>query len=205
MPLLELTADSLETVPSSTFAAEQILERTDLQRLLRARIDTVIEDVLIVSEEFAEFTRGRRRVDLLGIDREGRPVVIELCYGLLVVTAGWTGARWGELTGLRRVNTHLDDGCLVIDPDTGCLHEGTHQLWIGPPKTPASARTITLPPFLIDLLQDHLNGQDGDFVFATLHRCWLRRSDFDRRVFRPAIDGTRQRPVQGTSDTTGFP
>lgn len=78
MPLFELTADSLETVPSSTFSAEQILERTDLQRLLRARIDAVIEDVLIVSEEFAEFTGARRRIDLLGIDREGRPVVIEL-------------------------------------------------------------------------------------------------------------------------------
>jgi hypothetical protein len=26
------------------------------------------------------------------------------CAGLLVVTAVWTGARWGELTGLRRVH-----------------------------------------------------------------------------------------------------
>ncbi|MFE6611702.1 tyrosine-type recombinase/integrase [Amycolatopsis sp. NPDC057786] len=116
------------------------------------------------------------------------------CYGLLVVTAGWTGARWGELTGLRRVNTHLDDGCIGIDPDTGCLHEGNHRLWLGPPKTPASARTITLPPFLIDLLRDHLDGHDGEFVFASPRRCWLRRSDFDRRVFRPAVDGNLQRP-----------
>ncbi|WP_125680946.1 hypothetical protein [Amycolatopsis sp. WAC 04182] len=51
------------------------------------------------------------------------------------MTAGWTGARWGELTGLRRVNTHLDDGCIVIDPDTGCLYEGNHRLWLGPPST----------------------------------------------------------------------
>jgi integrase len=70
------------------------------------------------------------------------------CCGLLVVTAGWTGARWGELTGLRRGNTHLDNGCIVIDPDTGCLHKGANGLWLGPPKTPASARTITLPPVL---------------------------------------------------------
>jgi len=26
-------------------------------------------------------------------------------------------------------------------------------------------------------------------VFPTQRGCWLRRSDFDRRVFRPAIDG----------------
>ncbi|MFD8495901.1 hypothetical protein [Amycolatopsis sp. NPDC059657] len=78
MPLFELTAEKLEAVPSSTFAAEQVLERADLQRLLRVQIDAVIEDVLIVSEEFAEFAGARRRIDLLGIDREGKPVVIEL-------------------------------------------------------------------------------------------------------------------------------
>jgi hypothetical protein len=78
MPLFELTTDKLEAVPSSTFVAEQVLERADLQRLLRAQIDAVVEDVLIVSEEFAEFAGARRRIDLLGVDREGNPVVIEL-------------------------------------------------------------------------------------------------------------------------------
>lgn len=78
MPLFELTADALKAVPSSTFAAEQVLERADLQRILRARIDAVVEDVLIVSEEFGEFTDARRRIDLLGVDRAGHPVVIEL-------------------------------------------------------------------------------------------------------------------------------
>ncbi|MFJ7211524.1 hypothetical protein [Amycolatopsis sp. NPDC098790] len=78
MPLFELTAEKLEAVPSSTFAAEQVLERADLQRLLRAQINAVVEDVLIVSEEFAEFAGARRRIDLLGVDRDGKPVVIEL-------------------------------------------------------------------------------------------------------------------------------
>jgi integrase len=108
---------------------------------------------------------------------------------LLVITTGWTGARWGEMTGLHRTNTHLDDGCIVIDPDTGCLHESTHRMWLGPTKTPASARTITLPPFLIMLLRAHLDSTDSEFVFTSQRGCWLRRSDFDRRIFRPAIDG----------------
>ena len=78
MPLFEITADSLVQVPSSTFAAEQVLERVDLQRLLRARIDAVAGDVLVVSEEFGAFTDARRRIDLLGVDREGHLVVFEL-------------------------------------------------------------------------------------------------------------------------------
>ncbi|MEV0084561.1 hypothetical protein [Saccharopolyspora sp. NPDC050642] len=41
----------------------------------------------------------------------------------MIVTAAWTGARWGELAGLQRHNTHLDDGHIVIDPDIGALHE----------------------------------------------------------------------------------
>ena len=78
MPLFEITPGSLVQVPSSTFEVEQILERAGLQRLLRARINAIVEDVLIVSEEFGAFADARRRIDLLGIDREGHLVVFEL-------------------------------------------------------------------------------------------------------------------------------
>ncbi|NIH79662.1 hypothetical protein [Amycolatopsis viridis] len=36
--------------------------------------------------------------------------LVGLWAGLLIITAAWTGARWGELIGLHRPNTHLDDG-----------------------------------------------------------------------------------------------
>ena len=78
MPLFEMKPGELVVVPSSTFANEKILERADLQRLLRARIDAIADDVLIVAEEFGAFADARRRIDLLGIDREGRLVVFEL-------------------------------------------------------------------------------------------------------------------------------
>ena len=78
MPLFELKPGELVTVPSSTFANEKILERADLQRLLRARIDAITDDVLIVAEEFGAFADAKRRIDLLGIDREGQLVVFEL-------------------------------------------------------------------------------------------------------------------------------
>ena len=48
-----------------------MLERADLQRLLRARIDAIANDVLIVAEEFGAFTDAKRRIDLLGVDRGG--------------------------------------------------------------------------------------------------------------------------------------
>ncbi|WP_146765942.1 hypothetical protein [Micromonospora noduli] len=78
MGLFELTVDGeLVPVPSSTFAAEQILERADLQRALREHIAALGEDLLVVAEEFGDF-EVRRRVDLLCVDRSGRLVVVEL-------------------------------------------------------------------------------------------------------------------------------
>jgi hypothetical protein len=68
----------LVVVPSSTFADEKVLERTDLQHLLRARIDAIADDLLIVAEEFGAFADTKRRIDLLGIDRAGQLVVFEL-------------------------------------------------------------------------------------------------------------------------------
>jgi hypothetical protein len=59
---------------------------------------------------------------------------------LLVITAAYTGMRWGELAGLARTNTHLDDGLLRIDPEMGALHEVGANLYLGPPKTRDSAR-----------------------------------------------------------------
>lgn len=70
---------------------------------------------------------------------------------VLLITAGWTGARWGELTGLQRRNVHLDPstrtGRIVIDPRVGALHEVSANMYLGPPKTRESARTISLPHF----------------------------------------------------------
>ena len=124
--------------------------------------------------------------------------------GLLVITAAWTGCRWGELAGLQRDHVHLDAGVIVIDPEYGALHESAHGLWLGPPKTPASARTITLPPFLIDLLREHLATTNGSFVFTSRRGCRLRRSTFDRRVFRPAVDGDLRKGIHAVRPALTF-
>ncbi|GLY71688.1 tyrosine-type recombinase/integrase [Amycolatopsis taiwanensis] len=122
---------------------------------------------------------------------------VALKYGdsgaVLVVTAAWTGARWGELVGLQRHNLYLYDdntGHLVVDPDIGALHEPNKGApFLGPPKTEESARTITLPPFLVRLLRTHLTTHDHPHVFVTPNKELHRRSNFARRAFRPAADG----------------
>jgi integrase len=112
---------------------------------------------------------------------------------LLAIMTAWTGCRWGAMAGLQRDRVDLRRGVITIDPEVGCLHESAHGLWLGPPKTPSSARTVQLPPFLTDLLRKHLAQHPHQFVFTAPQGGWLRRSDFNRRVFRPAVDGDLKR------------
>ncbi|GAA5088087.1 integrase [Thermocatellispora tengchongensis] len=116
----------------------------------------------------------------------------------MVLTAAYTGMRWGELAGLAPVNCHLEDGYLRIDPDVGALHEVGTQVWLGPPKSSAAARRIDLPPFLVDMLSVVIEGGSGDRVFTAADGGVLRRSNFCRRIWRrPACDGypTAEEPV----------
>jgi integrase len=111
----------------------------------------------------------------------------------MVITAAFTGMRWGEITGLAKTNCHLERLCLQIDPETGSLHEVAGRMWLGPPKTDAAARRIDLPPFLATLLREVMNGHDHQQVFITADGHWHRRSNFARRLWRPACDGDPDR------------
>jgi hypothetical protein len=78
MPIYEVTADKLRKIEATTFSAAGLRERADLQRLLRSQIDIIAPDVLIIAEEFGEWEDSRRRIDLLGIDKEANLVIVEL-------------------------------------------------------------------------------------------------------------------------------
>src|SRR5262245_25334234 len=78
MPIFEITDDAIREVNKTTFSAAGKRERQDLQRLLRDKIDIVAENTLVIAEEFGEGEEGKRRIELLGVDKEARLVVIEL-------------------------------------------------------------------------------------------------------------------------------
>lgn len=78
MAIYEIKSDRIEPIAPTTFGLAGVRERHDLQRLLRQRIDIVAPDTLVIAEEFGEWDESRRRIDLLGIDKEANLVVIEL-------------------------------------------------------------------------------------------------------------------------------
>jgi hypothetical protein len=115
--------------------------------------------------------------------------------------------RWGELAGLHRANIDLDQPGpgnpaapadptrpaihrhIDIHPQTGALHEVDGKLFLGPPKTRDSVRRIAIPAFLVDLLRELLDSHDHDTVFCGTRGGYQRRSNFNRRAWRPAVDG----------------
>ena len=112
-------------------------------------------------------------------------------HGLMVVTAAYTGLRWGELAGLQWSRTYLDeDPRIEVDLKLGALHEVRGRLELGPPKPPASVRAVHLPPLLADALRAHRERHpDGRFVFTGSGGGLCRRSNFRRRVWLPAQVG----------------
>ena len=78
MPIYELTNDTIREIEQTKFADAGINERSDLQRLLREQVEVISPDTLVIAEEFGEWEDSRRRIDLLGLDKEANLVVIEL-------------------------------------------------------------------------------------------------------------------------------
>jgi hypothetical protein len=77
MTIYEITPDNLRQITETSFHAAGVFE-ADLQRLLRSQIDIISPDTLVIAEEFGEWEDSRRRIDLLGLDKNADLVVIEL-------------------------------------------------------------------------------------------------------------------------------
>jgi RecB family endonuclease NucS len=78
MAIYEIQDGGLKKVNGTSFNAEGIRERDDLQRLLREQIEVIAPDTLLLAEEFGEWEDSRRRIDLLGLGKDASLVVIEL-------------------------------------------------------------------------------------------------------------------------------
>lgn len=78
MAIYELSSNEIRSVPTTTFAEAQVLERQHLQRVLRAKVETVAKGTMVLAEEFGEWEGSKRRIDLLALDSLANLVVIEL-------------------------------------------------------------------------------------------------------------------------------
>jgi integrase len=128
-------------------------------------------------------------------------------YRALILVAGFGGLRWAELVGLRRGHVDLAGARLHVVEQAA---EVAGKFIVGPPKTEAGRRVVTLPALAVAALAEHLDryaapGPDG-LVFLSARGKYLARSSFRRLVWLPALqqaglDGLRVHDLRHTAAT----
>ena len=124
------------------------------------------------------------------------PAAVDQRYRCLVLTAAYTGLRFGEAAGLEVGALDLLRRRLTV---TQTLSYVNGLLTVGSPKTPAARRTITLPGFLAEELGAHLGryrSDSSDFVFTSSEGTPLRRRNFRRRDWLPAVRASVGLPMR---------
>jgi integrase len=110
-------------------------------------------------------------------------------YRALVLTGAIAGLRWGELVGLKTARLNLLARPATIQVAEQLTEVNGH-FSIAPPKTRQSRRTVAIPTELAEELARHLalfSPNVHELVFAGPNGSPLRRSNFARRVWRPAL------------------
>jgi len=128
-------------------------------------------------------------------------------YRALVLVAAFGGLRWGELVGLRRKRVDLERGTVTVAEQ---FLEVNGAFSVGPPKSAAGRRTVTPPAVVVEALADQLRRYTAKspeaFVFLSSQGKHLRRSNVNRRVWRPVVkaagvEGLRVHDLRHTAGT----
>lgn len=110
---------------------------------------------------------------------------------LLAVYAG--GLRWGEIFGLQRRHVDLTEKTIRIEGTLQRVRGVTN--FVTTPKTKAARRTVELDDWLVDMLAEHLDGHDHDFVFPSRNGGPTNYSHFRQRVWNPAVERAGLAPL----------
>jgi integrase len=161
-------------------------------RLLKAVFNTAVDDELI--------RHNPCRIKGAGQERSPeRPVLtIPEVYALADVVAGryralvllgvFSSLHWGELAALRRTDIDFEARTVRVSRQLSEQRGGGFAL--GPPKSDAGQRTVAIPEIITPDLASHVDtyaSGDGGLIFTSPEGAPLRRSNFIRRAWRPAL------------------
>jgi integrase len=159
------------------------------------------EMLFLTAEEVAKLADEiTRPVNSKNPDERQKPHPSHAMYGVLVFTAAYTGLRAGELLALRRRDVDLLHNRIHVRRALKELHgaqlDAAHKgLQFGPTKNHAE-RTVGLPKFLRDFLEEHLKSDavpdvsPDALVFPSPTGQPMRHNLWYRRHFKPAVTRT---------------
>ena len=117
-------------------------------------------------------------------------------YRALVYLLAYGGLRWGEAVALRRERINVLRSRVEVKESVAETGSGLHY---GPTKT-YQARSVAIPAFLKEMLEDHLDryvddGRDA-LVFTTEAGTPARSNNWRSRVWHPALKEAGLPPVR---------
>ena len=118
---------------------------------------------------------------------------IDVRYSAMVLAAAYTGLRFSELRALRVDGFDaLRRTIRVIES----LVESGGAFYFEEPKSEASRRTVRVPSFLVEVLARHLamHADGSGLVFSAPNGGPIRRGNFRRRVWLPAVEASVGQP-----------
>ncbi|MBL1209815.1 hypothetical protein [Geminocystis sp. GBBB08] len=60
--------NSITPLEKTNFSSEKILERQNLQKAIKDKIDIIAPNCLVISEEFSQWDDSKRRIEKLGYE-----------------------------------------------------------------------------------------------------------------------------------------
>ena len=129
MTIYKLSSDALTSLQEVTFRSAGLLERKDLQPVLREQLEVIVPDAMVLAEEFSDWEDSRRRIDLLALGKDARLIVIELKrteegghmelqalrYAAMVSTMTFDDAVRAHQTHLERLGRDEDARQSILD------------------------------------------------------------------------------------------
>ena len=164
---------------------------THAYQLLKAIFNTAVQDKLVTENpcqiKSASKPPKPRDVEALSpCELEQVAQEVPEAYRVALPVAAWCGLRFGELIELRRKDVH-DGERMVLK----ILRQATRvgkALEIGPPKTEAGIRDVTVPPHVAEMLRAHMATRTGKgpeaFVFTTTRGQRLSTTAFTKAAKR---------------------
>ena len=99
----------------------------------------------------------------------------------------FTGLRIGELQALTLADFDQDNDALLVNKTYQRYGSADH---VGPPKSVRGVRSVTLPPFLVDVLKEYLT-----------HFYDIQPND---RIFQPVTQSKLQTAIKNGCESTGI-
>jgi integrase len=161
--------------------------------VLKAVLNAAVEADLIVKSPCRGIRlpagRKQERPEIRAQDLDRLAAFMRPEYRPVVYVAGVLGLRWSEIAGLRVRHLDFLRRTLTV---TETIAEVSGRLQPATTKSAASRRTLSVPPFLMAMLAEHLaaTGRPGpdDLVFTAPAGGPLRVANFRLRVWAPAVE-----------------